>query len=99
MTSPPPLRYHASDGPAYEIFLGRWTKVLAPAFLDFARIPGEGSVLDVGCGTGSLAAEVARRTPEREVIGLDVAEPYIAYARQQHGGSNLRFECADAADL
>jgi hypothetical protein len=26
--------YRASDGAAYQVFLGRWTEVLAPVFLE-----------------------------------------------------------------
>ena len=47
--------YHASDGAAYELFLGRWTKRLAQPVLAFAEFAPEGTLLDVGTGTGSLA--------------------------------------------
>src|SRR5262245_25111965 len=84
MTIPPSSAYHASDGASYQVFLGRWTAVLAPVFLEFARIGGDGDVLDVGCGTGSLAAEVARSGSDRRVIGVDVADAYLSHARTQH---------------
>jgi hypothetical protein len=57
---PPTSTYHASDGAAYELFLGRWTKVLAPSLLDFAEFPPEGPLLDVGTGTGTQAEEVVQ---------------------------------------
>ena len=53
-----PSSYHASDRAAYDRFLGRWTERLAVLLADFARLPGDGPVLDLGCGTGSLAAEM-----------------------------------------
>jgi len=93
------LAYHASDGAAYQVFLGRWTELLAPVFLDFARISSDGDVLDVGCGTGSLASEVARRRPDCRVIGLDVADAYLTYARTRHALPNLNFELGDAGHL
>jgi SAM-dependent methyltransferase len=96
MSMPPRSGYYASDGAAYQVFLGRWTEVLAPVFLAFARIGDDGDALDVGCGTGSLAAEIARRRPDRRVIALDIAEPYLAYARAHHVLSNLHFELGDA---
>jgi ubiquinone/menaquinone biosynthesis C-methylase UbiE len=99
MSASPPSGYHASDGAAYQVFLGRWTEVLAPVFLEFARINNDGDVLDVGCGTGSLAAEIARRGPEQRVVGMDVAEPYLTYARAHHALPNLRFELGDAGSL
>jgi SAM-dependent methyltransferase len=91
--------YHASDGAAYEIFLGRWTKELAPRLLDFAAFPADGALLDVGTGTGSLARAMAARWPSRQVVGIDVAEPYIAYARAQASGPWPAFAIGDAAAL
>jgi SAM-dependent methyltransferase len=103
MQSPQPpsvTTYHASDGTAYEKFLGRWTKELAPRFLDFATFPDEGPILDVGTGTGSLAVTMTARWPFRRVIGIDVAEPYIFHARQI-GTPNPQpeFELGDATAL
>ena len=53
--------YHASDGAAYEVFVGRWTRELAPLLIDFALLPPDGALLDVGTGTGSLARAMAVR--------------------------------------
>jgi trans-aconitate methyltransferase len=69
--------YHASDGTAYERFLGRRTSVLATRLLDFAEFPPDGPLLDVGIGTGSLAVAMATLWPSRRIVGIDVAEPYI----------------------
>jgi SAM-dependent methyltransferase len=91
--------YHATDGAAYEVFLGRWTRRLAQPLLDFAEFPERGRLLDVGCGTGSLAHAMAARWPGRNVIGVDIAAPYVAFARSQHRLDNLTFERADAAKL
>jgi len=92
--------YHASDGSAYERFLGRWTKELAPRFLDFAAFPGEGPILDIGTGTGSLAFTMAERWPSRRVVGIDIAEPYIFHARQNSTlNSQPEFETGNATAL
>jgi SAM-dependent methyltransferase len=96
---PPASTYHASDGAAYEIFLGRWTKELAPRLLDFAAFAPAGALLDIGTGTGSLARAMAARWPSRQVVGIDFAEPYIAYARAQENGQWPTFEIGDAAAL
>jgi ubiquinone/menaquinone biosynthesis C-methylase UbiE len=91
--------YHADDGAAYEQFLGRWTRRLAPPLLDFAEFAAAGALLDVGTGTGSLAFAMAARWPGRSVVGIDTAAPYIAYARSQVSGAQPDFATGDAAAL
>ena len=90
--------YQASDGAAYEVFLGRWTRVLAGPFAEFARLPEEGAIIDVGCGTGSLALTLAERRPGR-VAGIDIAAPYIAFARSRPGNNGAHFAVGDACGL
>src|SRR5262245_11297445 len=91
--------YYASDGAAYELFLGRWTQLLAPALLDFADLPREGALLDVGTGTGSMAFAMSARWPSRRVIGIDIAAPYIDYARSRAAASSAVFQMGDAAAM
>src|SRR5262245_18689405 len=90
---------HASDGAAYQAFLGRWTERLAPRLLDFADFPADGPLLDVGTGTGSLACAMADRWPSRAVTAIDIATSYIEYARARIRAPHLAFEVADATRL
>jgi malonyl-CoA O-methyltransferase len=55
------------------------------------------SVLDVGCGTGVLAAEVARRTGSGEVVALDAAERMLRAGRVAY--TNVRWIAGDARAL
>jgi SAM-dependent methyltransferase len=91
--------YHATDGAAYDIFLGRWTQRLAEPFLDFIDPPTGGALLDVGCGTGSLARAMAARFSQRRVVGVDIALPYAAFARSRSSPDNPTFAVAGAARL
>jgi len=52
-------------------------------------------ILDLGCGTGALTAEIAARGAE--VLGVDRSEEMIAQARKKY--SALRFEVMDAREL
>jgi len=60
---------------AYDRFMGRFSRRLAPLFADFAGIAEGMPVLDVGAGTGALTEELLRRS-ER----VAAAEPSSAFA-------------------
>jgi hypothetical protein len=45
---------HAAAG--YEQRMGRWSRKLAPLFIDFAGVADGEKIIDVGCGTGSLTS-------------------------------------------
>jgi SAM-dependent methyltransferase len=91
--------YNASDGFAYETFLGRWTRRLAGALIDFSRFPETGALLDAGCGTGGLVDAMAARWSGRRVVGLDIAEPYIDFARRRAVGNNPSLGIGDLCRL
>ncbi len=57
------------------------------------------SVLDVGCGSGRVTREIARRTPQGCVLGVDFSPAMVEYARQNYVLENLAFRQDDAADL
>ena len=59
-------------------------------------------VLDLGTGTGLAAFVVARRFPEAEVVGVDLAPGMVEQARQRTPpglAERVRFEQGDAAKL
>jgi demethylmenaquinone methyltransferase / 2-methoxy-6-polyprenyl-1,4-benzoquinol methylase len=64
--------------------------------------PGE-RALDVCCGTGDLALELALRVgPDGRVVGCDFSEPMLERAREKAlraGAAQVSFEWADALDL
>ncbi|MEO3428768.1 class I SAM-dependent methyltransferase [Pelagibius sp. CAU 1746] len=54
------------------------------------------SVLDLGCGTGELAAKLSEKC---EVVGVDPAASMLAVARTRPGGSQVTWVEGDARDL
>jgi len=79
--------------------MGRWSARLAPAFLDFCQIDSPGRVIDVGCGTGVLSEAAAARWPDVEVLGIDPAPDYVAFARARLSGKTATFRVGDALAL
>jgi len=64
------------------------TKVLGvdrarKALLEQARLQPPQRVLDIGCGTGTLAVVIKRAHPEVEVVGLDPDPNALARARRK----------------
>lgn len=62
--------------------------------IDLAK--SAGSVLDLGCGTGALAAMIANG---RRVVGVDPATAMLDIARERDGGGNVRWIEGDARTL
>jgi SAM-dependent methyltransferase len=70
------------------------------AFLDRLGVLAEtDDVLDIGCGPGAMAPEIARRLgPGRRYLGFDVHEPSIRWCRRNFAGDpRLSFELAAVA--
>jgi ubiquinone/menaquinone biosynthesis C-methylase UbiE len=49
----------------------------------------------VGCATGGVANAMARKWPGRRIVGADIAEPYVTFARSQAASDQIAFEVAD----
>jgi demethylmenaquinone methyltransferase / 2-methoxy-6-polyprenyl-1,4-benzoquinol methylase len=75
----------------------RWRERAA----DRAEVRPGDRALDVCCGTGDLALELASRVgPSGSVVGCDFSEPMLDLARDKAAGApQARFEWADALSL
>ena len=58
-------------------------------------------ILDVGCGTGAITADIARALgPDGMALGIDRDEANVAGAVRQYAGlENLHFQTADILAL
>src|SRR4030095_9430782 len=86
-------------GEGYERFMGRWSRLLAPAYISFAGIRNGERILDVGTGTGSVATTLAAAVPSSEIVGIDPSEAFISHARSHTRSERVRFEVGDAQAL
>lgn len=72
-------------GDAYERYMGRWSRQLAPRILQGLEVAARHRWLDVGCGTGALCAAIVERCEPASVIGVDPSEGFLATARARLG--------------
>jgi SAM-dependent methyltransferase len=89
----------AVDGDGYELQMGRWSRRLAPLFIDFAGIGGAKSVLDIGCGTGNLSFALAQNPELGSVRGLDFSAVYVEHAKRRNSDARVEFQVGDACAL
>lgn len=88
-----------TSGEAYEIWMARWSGLLAPQFLDWLDVPPASRWLDLCCGTGILSQAIAARFRPAHVLGLDRATSQIDFARQHRAGPSIEYQVADALSL
>ena len=86
--------FQAGDA-AYDRFMGRYSTSLASALADAADVrPGQ-LVLDVGCGTGALTAELVRRLGADSVAAVDPSEPFVEACRRRYPGVDIHLGRAE----
>jgi SAM-dependent methyltransferase len=80
----------------------RWRTVEnSAAYAMPVLVPGA-RVLDVGCGPGTITADIAERVAPGEVVAVDLAEGVLAEAAEHaraRGADNVRFEQHDVYRL
>ncbi|MES2304444.1 MAG: class I SAM-dependent methyltransferase [Gemmatimonadota bacterium] len=83
-----------------ELESGSWWNAamrdVAERLLSQARLPAQGRLLDVGCGSGQTMSWFRARWPGWETLGLDVARDGLVAA---HRGGGERVVGASALDL
>lgn len=96
--SEPTLQTQIDAANAYEaLFVQALFRQWAPKIMDTAQIQPGQRVLDVACGTGILAREVASRTgPTGHVAGLDLSPGMLAVAKELAPGVEWRQGAAES---
>src|SRR5688500_15233635 len=93
----PPSSWVGAD--AYEDYVGRWSRLVAPRFLDWLAVPPGRRWLDVGCGTGALSQAILATADPAEVVGVDPSLSFVAHAALQVPDARAAFRKGDAERL
>lgn len=83
----------------YELYMGRWSRLLAPRFAAFAGVKDGERLLDVGTGTGAVASTLEAMLPASEIVGVDPSAGFIGQAARSARSGRVRFEVGDAQAL
>ncbi len=89
------------NAPGYASVAGL-QEAMAAEVLSLLDLKGTERVLDLGCGSGKVTAEIAVRVPQGTVVGVDSSADMIAFASSHFGPTvrpNLRFETGDVRRL
>jgi ubiquinone/menaquinone biosynthesis C-methylase UbiE len=79
--------------------MGRWSRRIAPLFLDWLAAPAGLDWLEVGCGTGALSAAILGRCTPRRLVAVDPSENFLVQARRNVPDPRAVFERGDAQAL
>jgi SAM-dependent methyltransferase len=86
-------------GDAYERYMGRWSRPLGRAFLEWLRPPSGAHWLEVGCGTGALTTAIASTCDPHAVVACDPSDAFIAHARETLVDPRVSFLTGGAESL
>lgn len=75
---------------AYDRYMGRYAKELAPQLVDLAGVRSGQRALDVGCGPGALTAELVGRLGADCVAAVDPSESFVEACRERQPGVDVR---------
>jgi ubiquinone/menaquinone biosynthesis C-methylase UbiE len=89
-----------AQGDLYERYVGRWSRLVAPRFVQGLNQPAARRWLDVGCGTGALCEAIIEHAAPSSVHGVDPSPGFLGTARQRLGDRvNLQAGTATAIPL
>jgi SAM-dependent methyltransferase len=88
-----------TDAVGYESYVGRWSRIIAPSFLQWFAAPAGSRWLDVGCGTGALTNAIIGNAQPVSLNCLDSSEAYLLHATEGLSDERITFDTGDATAL
>lgn len=91
--------FNVQSAAGYEQLMGRWSRQLAPLFIDFAGVADGERILDVGCGTGSLTFALPHAADLSEIAAIDFSPVFVEEAIRRNTDPRVIIQQADACAL
>ena len=88
-----------AQGEAYERFMGRWSRLLAPQFVHWLRAPAGLRWADVGCGSGALSAAILDLCSPARLTSIDPSEAQVEEAARRIHDQRVSFGVGTAGNL
>lgn len=86
-------------GDSYDAYMGRWSRKVAPLFLDWLGLPEGLDWIEVGCGTGALSAAVLAQCAPKSLVCIEPSEGFRGKARANVQDQRAEFRQGDAQAL
>ncbi|MCC6197600.1 MAG: class I SAM-dependent methyltransferase [Burkholderiales bacterium] len=80
------------QGDPYERYIGRWSREVAPKFLEWLAVPKGRKFADIGCGTGALAGAILAHCAPSLVVGVEPSPGFAKSAKENLAGRALVFQ-------
>ena len=84
------VRTFQGPADAYDVFMGRYSRQLAPLFADFCTLTRGQRLLDVGCGPGAFTSVAVARLGIEAVSAVDPTPHFVATNLSRHPGLDVR---------
>ncbi len=86
-------------GESYDLYMGRWSRQVAPHFLDWLAPASGLEWLEVGCGTGELTSAILSACRPAHLTAVDPSEGFLDQARRKVTDRCAEFRVGDAQVL
>ncbi len=85
-------------GDSYEYFMGRWSRLVARAFIEWLSPSSGLKWLDIGCGSGALSEAIINNCKPAEITAIDQSDSFVKET-QKRLGNLVHCKVGDALSL
>ena len=88
-----------TGGDDYDAYIGRWSRPVAAAFVDWMAVRAGRDWVDVGCGTGALSAAILAGADPASLVGIDPSADFVEAAAARVVDRRARFAVGAAGAI